>query len=78
MHLKIDGIFATCFSCSSDDFALLRPNPGSQHDLLACARCCNEVSYEDLLIGRTAMAQKKAEDLLAQIRRIAMRKTKSD
>lgn len=62
MQLHIDGLFATCFSCGSDDFALLRPNPGNQNDLLACARCCTEVSYEELLsqIGRTAVTSKKA------------------
>ena len=62
MQLHIDGLFARCFSCGSDDFALLRPNPGNQNDLLACARCCTEVSYEELLsqIGPTAVTNKRA------------------
>ena len=60
MRVSIGGIFAKCLAGGCNDFAPSRPLQRS--DLLACARCCNHIVYEELLaqIGREAVARVKA------------------
>jgi hypothetical protein len=68
MQIDVGGIVAKCFSCGNDDFVVLWPRPDQPADKLACAECCTEVLYDDLLaqIARAAIAGKLVSSLTAR------------